>query len=91
MATVSLFKENQVLLLTRTLTISAKLRPWICIHSDRTSRARRAGTSMTTLDVVPFSPTTSIGRTTVVPAAAALATHTRFDAKTPAARIAARR
>src|SRR5439155_3760231 len=49
--------------------------PWICIHSDRTSRARRAGTSTVTLDVVPFSPTTSTGRVTVVPAVATLAKH----------------
>src|SRR2546427_2960797 len=67
--------------------MSAKLKPWICIHSDRTSRARGAGTSMTTLDVVPLSPTISIGSTTVVPAASALA---QPDAKTATARLAAR-
>src|SRR5439155_14969971 len=72
MATVSLFKENQALLLICTPAMSGKLNPWICIHSDRASRARCAGTSTTTLDVVPFSPTISIGSITVVPVVAAL-------------------
>src|SRR5438093_8242935 len=87
MATVSLFRETQALLLICTLAMSAKPNPWICIHIDRTSRARCAGTSTTTLDVVPFSPTTSIGSTTVVPARAAIV---KAEEKTPTARIAAR-
>src|SRR5438270_9497558 len=73
MATVLLFKDTQGRSLTCTLTMSAWLKPWICIQRYRTCRAGEAGTSIVTLDAVPFAPTTSMGRVTTPAADAGVA------------------
>src|SRR6266850_4293406 len=66
MATVLLFKDTHGPSFTCTLTMSAWLKPWTCIQRYRTCRAVVAGTSTVALEIVPFAPTTSIGRVTTL-------------------------